>query len=456
MHRSEFGPNAMMPAHTSPGIRGTVRVMPDVSVSTPKIKSRGLPSPLTADERALCDRVAARLHADLSSLVHQLPAPAQTGSGMSKHLDIVRNTCQRVIHALRDQSPNTQTLVKLPGVKGLEQMLEAMRTAGVEQASIELAAVGVEQFGQLIDSLAGSHTKLAARINAIGSPDVESRLGGVEAREQLFQSAVGVTGRSAATSISLYAFRQSPENPDVLQRAIASGLYQTTVVPGGMPVVIRAGDTLQWDDPENRSIDYLDDSKPMGNTPEALLKEFTTHPLPTVSSQGTSDNLIQVIDPANFSGPQTLDVVTAARSNHPYRDPKSGQLTLDEVWSLVNCPCARLLFDIYLHRDLERTVRPKLDSQLWYPNLTSPGGQRWITRYPSPPRLELLGEGIGHASTPSYPNHSELTKTLFSRVGWDPQEFVGFRCEVMFPIWRAGYCMSFQPVEPTDSAENDS
>tara|TARA_R110002073_G_scaffold118918_5_gene259182 strand:+ start:99619 stop:100980 length:1362 start_codon:yes stop_codon:yes gene_type:complete len=453
MHRSEFVSKAPISNHIYPAHPGIVRVMPNTSIPHSGVKTRSLPEPLSADERAMCDRVAARVHADLTALVDQLPPPAQNGSGMSKHLDLVRNTCQRVIHAIRDQSPSAQTLVKLPGVKGLEQMLESMRAHNLSIESIELAGIAIAQFDQLINSLAGSHTKLVARINAVGTVDSQSPLGSIESREALFQSAIGVTGRSAATSISLYAFRQSPENPDVLQRALASGLLQTTVVPGGMPVVIRAGDTLHWDDPEHRTIDYLDDSKPMGNTPEALLKEFTTHPLPTVSSQGTSDNLIQVIDPANFDGPQTLDVITAARSNHPFRDPKTNEMTLDEVWSLVNCPCARLLFDIYLHRDLERMVRPKIDSQLWYPNLSSPGGQRWITRYPSPPRLELLGEGIARASTPSHPRHSELTSTLFDRVGWDASEFVGFRCEVMFPIWRAGYCMTFQPVEHAQDFE---
>jgi hypothetical protein len=424
-----------------------VRVMPDAAV-TPK--SRSIPKPLTSDERALCERVASRLHADLGSLVAQLPESAQSGSGMAKHLGIVRNTTQRVAHALRDQSPSTQTLVKLPGVKGLEQMIEAMQSAGVTKQTTELAQVAVGQFEQLINTLAGSHTKLAARINAPDSADTQHSLGSIEQREALFKSAIGVTGRSAQTAISLYAFRRSPENAGVLQRALASGLLQTTIVPGGMPVVIRAGDTLQWDDPENRSFDLLDDSKPEGNTPQALIKEFTTHPLPTVSSQGRADNLVQVIDPAELDGPQTLDVITAARSNHPFTDPQTGGMTLDEVWSLVNCPTAQLIFDVYLHRDLERMVRPAIDAQLWYPNLSSPGGQRWITRYPSPPRLELLGEGVTRAQTKLHPRHGELTRLFFDRPGWDPGEYVGFRCEVIYPIWRAGYCMNFQPVQSAD------
>jgi len=422
---------------------GRVRVMPGLSVHN----LAPVLAPLSPDETAMAERVAARLHADLTRLVAALPLPAQTGSGLSKHLGIVRNTTQRVVNALRDPEPSVQTLVKLPGTKGLEQMLEAMGRTELDPGDVELAQVAVKRFGQLIDSLAGSHAKLSARITAAGEPVSSSSLASVESRKLLFEASAGVTGRSAETSISLYAFRRSATDPDVFQRAIASGLLQTTVMPGGMPVVIRVGDTLEWDDPAHRTMKLLDDSTPHGRTPEALLREFTTHPLPTVSSQGSADNMVQLIDPADLDGPQTLDVITAARSDHPFIDPRTGRVTLDEVWSLVNCPCQRLLFDVYLHREIERMVRPRIDAQLWYPNLSSPGGQRWITRFPSQPRLELLGQGIGNARASSHARHPQLTRTLFERVGWDPKEFVGFRCEVEYPIWRAGYCMAFDPAE---------
>lgn len=402
--------------------------------------------PLSADESALCERVAGRLHADLGRLVGQLPLPAQSGSGMSRHLDVVRNTTQRVAHALRDVSASVQTLVKLPGVKGLEQLLEAMGKAGLDTGDIELAQVAVRQFDQLIETLAGSHAKLIGRITSASDGEPMTALAAREARQMLFESAVGVTGRRAEASISLYAFRRSIGNPEMLQRAIASGLLQTTVMPGGMPVVIRVGDTIEWDDPEKRSVRLLDDSTPHGRTPEALLRAFTTHPLPTVSTQGRADNMVQIIDPAGLDGPQTLDVITGARSDHPFIDPRTGRLNLDEVWSLVNCPCRRLLFDVYLHRDIERLVRPRVEALMWYPNLSSPGGQKWLTRFPSQPRLELLGEGIGNARAASHARHPELTRTLFDRVGWNPGEFVGFRCEVEYPIWRAGYCMTFDLV----------
>jgi len=67
-------------------------------------------------------------------------------------------------------------------------------------------------------------------------------------------------------------------------------------------------------------------------------------------------------------------------------------------------------------------------------------------RFPSQPRLELLGYGLDRMHTASYPRQRELATFLFDHLGWDPNDFVGFRCELPHPIWRAGYCMSFEYI----------
>lgn len=402
---------------------------------------------LSAEEAETAARVAARLHADLGRLVAQLPPAAQGGSAMSRHLGIVRNTCQRVVHALQDPEPSLETLVRLPGVKGLEQMLEAMLQKGMPERDVGLAATGVAQFDRFITDHAGSHSKLIARIEAPRIDESETGLGSEQTRQVLFEAASGVSGRSAEATVSLYAFRPSAENPEVLHRATVTGIYRSLIIPGGMPTVIAAGDTLHWADPEQRAMRLQDEQVAAGATPTALLPEFTTQPLPTVSSRGESGNLIQVIDPSDLDGPQSIDVFTLARANHPMHNPETGAMTLDEVWSLANCPSQNLVFDVFLHRDLERLVRPSIDAQLWYPNLSSPGGDRWVTRYPKQPRLELLGEGIGRAACNAWPRQAQLCGVMFERIGWDPSEFVGFRCEVRYPIWRAGYCMGFHPID---------
>jgi hypothetical protein len=417
---------------------GMVRVMPGLTVPSPTERA------LSAAEAADASRIASRLHADLGRLVAQLPPAVQGGSAMARHLNIVRNTTQRVAFALAEPEASLETLIRLPGVKGLGQMLDAMRARGLNERDIQLAEVAVEQFDRFIRDHAGSHAKLIARIETPATAGSPAGLGSEAARQALFEAAFGVTGRSAETTVSLYAFRPDPSDPETLQRATVTGLYRTTVVPGGMPIVIAAGDTLHWADPRQRDMRLPDDSLAHGATPDALLPEFTTRPLPTVSSRGQSGNLIQVVDPSDLDAPETLDVFTLARANHPMHDPKTGRITLDEVWSLANCASTRLVFDVFVHKDIERRVRANIDAQLWYPNLSSPGGDRWVTRFPDQPALQLLGEGLSRARSDAWPRHAELCRTLFDRIGWDPGEFVGFRCEAVFPIWRAGYCMTFR------------
>lgn len=421
---------------------GIVHVMPSDSLMNLKAPA----TPLTATQRARCERVASRLHADLSELVNLLPDHAQGGSGMSRHLGIVRNTCQRVIQALADHDPTIETLIKMPGTKGLRLMLEAMQKEGIDQNKIEIAQAGVDQFDGLIRDYGGSHSKLSARISAMDANQKPLELASLQARQALYQAAVGITGRAAQSSISLYAFRQSPDDTDVLQRAIATGLIQTTVIPGGMPVVISNGSTLRWDDDLEHALKNLDDSDAQGTTPDALLQKFCSQPLPTVTSRGTQESTIRVIDPQSLDHPQTFDVVSAARSNHPFLDPQ-GMPIFNEIWSLANCPSKKLIFDIYVHEDMERMFRPSVDAQQWNPNLSAPGGDKWVLRYPQVPTLELLGRGIGNAATTGYARHAQLTKVFFERIGWNPSEFFGLRCEVDFPIWRGGYCIKFAPVQ---------
>lgn len=92
--------------------------------------------------------------------------------------------------------------------------------------------------------------------------------------------------------------------------------------------------------------------------------------------------------------------------------------------------------------------RPSVDAQMWNPNLSAPGGDKWVLRYPQLPTLELLGRGLTNAASKGYSRHKDLTEAFFDRIGWDPDEFFGLRCEVEFPIWRGGYCIKFKPIQP--------
>jgi hypothetical protein len=101
-----------------------------------------------------------------------------------------------------------------------------------------------------------------------------------------------------------------------------------------------------------------------------------------------------------------------------------------------------------MRRDLARACLPSLDTHLWRPDFAQHVGSRWQTRFAESPSLQLLPPGLRGSVTDAWARHSELTRFLFERAGLDPAEFVGFRCDIEYPIWRAGYCISFDFSTP--------
>jgi hypothetical protein len=272
-------------------------------------------------------------------------------------------------------------------------------------------------------------------------------------RRDLFRAAAIATGRRCDTALSIYAFRPSPTDPAVLERALVKGLIGSVAKPGGMPFVMSSGNTAAEGAQAPTTLDRGAEIR--ARAPEAILRPFTSDPFPSITTRGSGANVFQVFDSHAAAG-QPFDVVTALRADAPMIDPSTGRSTLTSVWSLVSCPAERLVLDVYLHQQIERRFRPGLDCLLWNVDLDLPAERRWSIRVPGAPRLELLGRGTGQAACVSYARHAELTDYLFEHIGcgdgggggggWDAREYIGFRCEVRFPVWRAGYCMTFDEV----------
>jgi len=410
------------------------------------------PRPLTPSEWADAQRVWDRLRAELGGLIAVLPEHARHASGMSRELDVLRVTCQRVVSALAGESggASVQSLARLPGPEGLRQFVGAFARAGAGHPQVEGALAAVAGLERLITVLGGSQTKLNERLGVspgggsqAARPNEGAALATPAQRQALHEAAAAVTGRACETAFSIYAFRPHPQSPLTLERALCKGLIGAAVAPGGLPLVLGSGDTLHTEEAALAAGLSPDSNK---RTRETILSAFTTSPLPTITTKSRTGALHQVIDPAAFTGGEQrpVDVVTALKACHLMYDPSTGAPTLDAVWSLVNCPSARLIFDVYLHADMERLYRPGIDALMWGPNLDAPAQDRWTIRLPNQPRLILLGRGLSHAASEHYARHAEVSAAFFGQIGWDPDAFVGFRCEVRYPVWRAGYCMGFE------------
>ena len=275
-----------------------------------------VPRQLTSQEWADAERVAARLYAELHRLIECLPEHARNASGMSRHINVLRATCQRVVQAVQSYDQSPAIFAKLPGIEGLNQFINGCADAGCDPGDIAAVRSAITSFERLVTLAGGSQAKLIDRI-AAGRPGVSPSaysLSTPEARMDLHEAAVRVTGRSCEVSLAIYAFRIAQDDPAVLERALAKGLMGSLVMPGGMPMVMSSGDTLRVDQPT---------SGPDRTMPETVLKPFTTDPLPLVTSRNRRGKLYQIVDPSQTDG-DLIDVVTALKARHPLMDPSLG------------------------------------------------------------------------------------------------------------------------------------
>jgi hypothetical protein len=50
---------------------------------------------------------------------------------------------------------------------------------------------------------------------------------------------------------------------------------------------------------------------------------------------------------------------------------------------------------------------------------------------------------LDRAASPAWQKQAELTKTAFERLGWNPNDFVGYRAEIPYPMWGGAYFAVF-------------
>jgi hypothetical protein len=402
--------------------------------------------PLNSAERSHANEVAHRLRLELRSVLSILSPDDSGASAMSRLLGVDRNICQRVVAATARGEADVHTLVQLPGVAGLRQFLQAMsrrpNVASTERESISSATVAVDHFEKLLDELAGSQRKLKERLE-VGAPEDAEVLGPTDdmsARQQLFRAAARVTGRWSESWISMRMIRPLPGDPLMTESLLVRGHIGHVSREGAVPLEV--GENVQArlaGAPDGPAFKALADSE---DPRRFLLAPFCSQPLPQVISRALGSKLVHVIE-GNASASEASDIVIADRRARPDKHPATQNPPLGEVWSMITFPSRRLVFDVYLHKNIARRCIPSLEQHLWGPHSGQQGLWRWSTRFPGGPKLELLGPGIANCATSAYDRYAELTRHMFEYSGWEPQEFVGYRCDVPYPVWRAGYCMLF-------------
>lgn len=427
-----------------------IHTMP-ISMAIAGPKRKGRPDGLEPGALQSADRVARRLHESIRTFLNACPGEAQNASGLSRVLGIDRTTCQRAVFATGSAYEGPGMIERLPGLKGLRAMVDAARGVGaIDSDAVDRLGAAVDRFASLIEREGGSVAELLRRIEAtpLASDSVATGRG-ADAREALFRSAAEVTGRCSETWVAVYAYHPVAGDTKSLHIDRVNGLVGHVARPDAVPLTFH-NFTSSTRDKEDGSPAHgqftplVADADP--GSPATVLRDFSSSPLPVVSTRQPNEFMVQAIDADPETIGQPVDLMFGTRGTMVH--PRTQKPPLEEAWALVNFPTRAMIFDIYLHRDVARGCIPSLDAHLWRPDFAQQVGDRWQTRFADGPRLQLLGSGLSNAASPYYARHPDLTRFLFEQIGADASHFVGYRCEVEFPMWRTGYCVGLDFGEP--------
>ncbi|MBK9118072.1 MAG: hypothetical protein IPM18_00470 [Phycisphaerales bacterium] len=411
--------------------------------------------PLDDTQFAALEQALRALHRDLRGLLATLPVDAQSASGLARSLEVERTTCQRAVSAVNQPYPGVELVGQLPGVAGLRGLVEAARLRWAQANEIQEAArllnAAVDDYADVLRRLAGSRAKLLARISAADAHEPPPAEQHETHARQLFTAAAALTGRQSQTWLAVHIFEPSAR-PDRLEQTRAHGLIQHVAREDAVPLTFHVFAT------PTAGLEAADDVAELGrfhplapgpatdSVPAELLRLFSSDPPPIVRARQPNEFLVQTVDPSTGShGACDLVFGLRGRMAHPLTAPPF----MEEVWALVNFPVRWLLLDVFLHRDVARRCIPGVDVHLWRPDFAATVGERWQTRFATGPRLEVLGGGLKQTDSPAYARQRELLHFLFQSRHLNPADYVGYRCQVEYPLWRTGYRMTFDFGEPT-------
>ena len=391
------------------------------------------------------ERLLRRLHSELRAFLAALPVHAQNASGLARYLSVERTTCQRAVAAVNRPFAGASLASELPGPEGLRLLTSAAgakrngATRELESAIAKLRR-DIDDFEGLIRRHGPTRSRFLKRLGGVAG-DAHAPAGLTEdralaARKALFDSAAALTGRFSQTWLAAHIYEPDRSDATKVQQTRAHGLLGHVARADAVPLTFHVFAPVERDVAPDRPVartfsPLVHDADP--ETPAGVLRAFSTQPLPAVRAKQPDEFIVQAVDPAADS----VDLLFGMQGEMPH--PLTTQRRFEEVWALVNFPVRRLVLDVFLHRDLARRCLPDLDQHLWGPDFGAAIGERWQTRFPRSPRLQWLGPGTTQAATDAHARHVELLEFLFTSRGQDPQKFIGFRCDVAYPIWRTGY-----------------
>lgn len=364
----------------------------------------------------------------LIELYASIDADPTSPQAVARKFGLNRNLTWKVSKVLNG-SDAFATLNHLPGHQGLEMVIAAMHKAGAPIVAVEQARAAISQFVEAVDRHAGGREHLELTLESMG---LFVREGGLESgREQAFRGNSMVWGVQARTRVGLGVVAPSRNSPDETDIVLVAGLVGFRRLRSSVAWRLFRS---QIHDDKGRDINLPEEleAKLPGDQPQ-ILREFCSPTMPPLEYRQTPEGREYVLPAGPVGNLAAFDCFYGYVSrNLPNRHGPNNEC--GSLAAAITLPVEQLVFDVIFHRDVKPAVDPEV-LVYGFPHGGPDDPSQQSVRNLLPialPLVELAGSPPAVA-TPLVPRYSQLVNTIYARMGWNPDDFVGFRVQMPFP-----------------------
>ncbi len=421
----------------------------DSSASAPESGKAGAePSPSAGDLEPRIAAIGTELRDTLLEVLEQLPAsgpqPLATRLGLNKVLT------SRLLKAVRTRDPMAMVF-HCPGPAPLQRFLKAARRVGVSLPVLQPAEAAVEAFARLVRDEIGDRSALNALISA-WLPDARSEFE-LRQKQAAFRALSQLRGAAAAMNIATVLLHPSADGKH-LDVVWIFGLLSLQRLRPGVPVKFSTRRLLSATDkprhPTTLDGTTLTDLDDVGTL---RLDEFCDSPPALVDVHRSGESVHYVLGGDAYGPSSAVDLLMAeANLGEMPRYIPEGSGRKGYVFAEVGTPARSLLFDVLIHPDVYPGSTPSLllyDTALdGVADVNDPS--RDIDRMELTESIQHLGRGSSMYRLAGVPHYVAMLRHVTERMGWDADEFAGYRCCIDYPVYGSQVVMAFDPPNDPD------
>lgn len=385
--------------------------------------------------------VVRRIRNALAESLAYVGADATRPQNLSRMLGLDKNLTWKICRLVGDENA-IAAVQYMPGKGGLKILSNALAKAGVPGDLLSAIQKTTEEFERIIDLHAGDREKLGVMLGNVTSEGQRER---AEAHRKLsFRGNSATWGVQAGVQLCSN-FIAPGTNPDKVDLAWISGLVEFWRLRRDV-VWAMAAARKTADDGSPLPLGEIHAIDPDHDKPDSvpLMSDFCSKPIPNMRIELGRDGLTRyelTEGPVGSTATTTSVIGLYGRNFVPrYSAPND---TLGEHFARLYTPVETLIHDLFVHKDLAYAMTPQtcLYSQM-------PGGPVFPTAHRDEGMLSIhdpiinLGSGPPDLVTPEFPLYPRMIRAVFERLGWNAEDFRGFRFKLRYPpiptlaVWR--------------------